>query len=110
MVYITPFAMIIVAVQVFNFDAARWRTRRATARQAVGSLCRYVTIRCCGPGIFSAAIFSFLLSWRRFLPDLFAGRRDAHAADLRLLGIATGSSPPLYPAMATVVFILASCW
>jgi len=56
------------------------------------------------PGIFSAAIFSFLLSWGNFYLTYSLAGSTRTLPTFVFSGIATGSSP-LYPAMATVVFV-----
>lgn len=102
-VYITPFAMVIVAVQVFNFDA----TLEDAARDCGASdfeVYRYVTVPLLWPGIFSAAIFSFLLSWGNFYLTYSLAGSTRTLPTFVFSGIATGSSP-LYPAIATMVFI-----
>ena len=102
-VYITPFAMIIVAVQVFNFDASLEDAARDCGAKA-WEVYRYVTIPLLWPGIFSAAIFAFLLSWGNFYLTYSLAGSTRTLPTFVFSGIATGSSP-LYPAMATVVFI-----
>jgi spermidine/putrescine transport system permease protein len=102
-VYITPFAMVIVAVQVFNFYA----TLEDAARDCGAGdweVYRYVTIPLLWPGIFSAAIFAFLLSWGNFYLTYSLAGSTRTLPTFVFSGIATGSSP-LYPAMATVVFV-----
>jgi spermidine/putrescine transport system permease protein len=102
-VYITPFAMVIVAVQVFNFDA----TVEDAARDCgagTWDVYRYVTIPLLWPGIFSAAIFAFLLSWGNFYLTYSLAGSTRTLPTFIFSGIAIGSSP-LYPAIATVVFI-----
>lgn len=102
-VYITPFAMIIVAVQVFNFDASLEDAARDCGAKP-WEVYRYVTIPLLWPGIFSAAIFSFLLSWGNFYLTYSLAGSARTLPTFVFSGIATGSSP-LYPAMATVVFV-----
>jgi spermidine/putrescine transport system permease protein len=102
-VYITPFAMVIVAVQVHNFDA----TVEDAARDCGASnfeVYRYVTIPLLWPGIFSAAIFAFLLSWGNFYLTYSLAGSTRTLPTFIFSGIAIGSSP-LYPAIATVIFI-----
>lgn len=102
-VYITPFTMVIVAVQVFNFDA----TIEDAARDCGAStfeVYRYVTIPLLWPGIFSAAIFAFLLSWGNFYLTYSLAGSTRTLPTFIFSGIAIGSSP-LYPAIATIVFI-----
>lgn len=102
-VYIAPFCLVIVAVQVFNFDA----TLEDAARDCGAStweVYRYVTLPLLWPGIFSAAIFAFLLSWGNFYLTYSLAGSTRTLPTFVFSGIATGSSP-LYPAMATVVFV-----
>jgi spermidine/putrescine transport system permease protein len=102
-VYITPFVLVIVAVQVFNFDA----TLEDAARDCGASnweVYRYVTIPLLWPGIFSAALFAFLLSWGNFYLTYSLAGSARTLPTFVFSGIAVGSSP-LYPAIATVVFI-----
>ncbi|MFO1038579.1 MAG: ABC transporter permease [Geminicoccaceae bacterium] len=102
-VYITPFAMIVVAVQVMSFDP----TLEDAARDCGATtfeVYRWVTIPLLWPGIFSAAIFAFLLSWGNFYLTYSLAGTTRTLPTFVFSGIATGSSP-LYPAMATVVFI-----
>lgn len=102
-VYIAPFAMVIVAVQVFNFDATLEDAARDCGASAF-EVYRYVTIPLLWPGIFSAAIFSFLLSWGNFYLTYSLAGSTRTLPTFVFSGIATGSSP-LYPAIATAVFI-----
>ena len=102
-VYIAPFALVIVAVQVFNFDA----TLEDAARDCGATdweVYRYVTIPLLWPGIFSAGIFAFLLSWGNFYLTYSLAGSTRTLPTFVFSGIAVGSSP-LYPAIATMVFI-----
>ena len=102
-VYITPFVMVIVAVQVYNLDPVLEDAARDCGATA-WEVYRYVTIPLLWPGIFSAAIFAFLLSWGNvYLTYSLAGSTRTIPTFI-FSGIAIGSSP-LYPAIATVVFI-----
>ncbi len=81
-VYITPFALVIVAVQVHGFD----ETLEDAARDAGASgweVFREVTFPLLWPGIFSAATFSFLLSWGTSTFPIRL-RDGTHASGLRL--------------------------
>ena len=102
-VYITPFAMVIVAVQVFNFDATLEDAARDCGANT-WNVYRYITIPLLWPGIFSAAIFAFLLSWGNFYLTYSLAGSTRTLPTFIFSGIAIGSSP-LYPAIATVVFI-----
>jgi spermidine/putrescine transport system permease protein len=63
-----------------------------------------VTIPLLWPGIFSAAIFAFLLSWGNFYITYSLAGSTRTVPTFIFSGIAVGSSP-LYPAIATVVFV-----
>jgi len=102
-VYITPFVMVIVAVQVFNFDP-RLEDAARDCGATTWNVYRYITIPLLWPGIFSAAIFSFLLSWGNFYLTYSLAGSTRTVPTFIFSGIAIGSSP-LYPAIATVVFI-----
>jgi spermidine/putrescine transport system permease protein len=102
-VYITPFAMVIVAVQVFNFDATVEDAARDCGADT-WQVYRHVTLPLLWPGIFSAAIFAFLLSWGNFYLTYSLAGSTRTLPTFIFSGIAIGSSP-LYPAIATVVFI-----
>lgn len=101
-VYITPFALIIIAVQVYGFDD----TMEDAARDAGASawqVFREVTLPTLWPGILVAAIFVFLLSWGNFYVTYSLVGSDRTLPTFVFSGIAVGSSP-VYPALATAVF------
>ena len=102
-VYIAPFAMVIVAVQVYNFDPVLEDAARDCGA-STWEVYRHVTIPLLWPGIFSAAIFAFLLSWGNFYITYSLAGSTRTIPTFIFSGIAVGSSP-LYPAIATVVFI-----
>jgi spermidine/putrescine transport system permease protein len=102
-VYIAPFTMVIVAVQVYNFDPLLEDAARDCGA-TTWDVYRYVTIPLLWPGIFSASIFAFLLSWGNFYLTYSLAGSTRTVPTFIFSGIATGSSP-LYPAIATVVFI-----
>lgn len=102
-VYITPFVMVIVAVQVHNFDPVLEDAARDCGASTL-DVYRHVTIPLLWPGILSAAIFAFLLSWGNFYLTYSLAGSTRTLPTFIFSGIAVGSSP-LYPAIATVVFI-----
>jgi spermidine/putrescine transport system permease protein len=102
-VCITPFVMVIVAVQVFTFDPTLEDAARDSGAGA-WQVYRYVTLPLLWPGIFSAAIFAFLLSWGNFYLTYSLAGSARTLPTFVFAGIAVGSSP-LYPAIATVIFI-----
>lgn len=102
-VYITPFALVIVAVQVYGFD----ETLEDAARDAGASgweVFREITFPLLWPGIFSAATFAFLLSWGNFYVSYSLAGTARTLPVFVYSGIAVGSSP-IYPALATLNFV-----
>ncbi len=102
-VYITPFALVIVAVQVYGFD----ETLEDAARDAGATgweVFREVTFPLLWPGIMSAATFAFLLSWGNFYVSYSLAGTARTLPIFVYSGIAVGSSP-IYPALATLNFI-----
>lgn len=102
-VYITPFALVIVAVQVYGFDDVLEDAARDAG--ATGwEVFREVTFPLLWPGILSAATFSFLLSWGNFYVSYSLAGTARTLPVFVYSGIAVGSSP-IYPALATLNFI-----
>lgn len=102
-VYITPFALVIVAVQLHDFDD----TLEDAARDAGATgwqTFRQITLPLMGPGITSAAIFAFLLSWGNFYISYSLSGTARTLPTFVFSGIAVGSSP-IYTALATLSFI-----
>ncbi len=102
-VYITPFVIVIVSVQVYGFDD----TLEDAARDAGASswmVLREITLPILWPGIFSAAVFAFLLSWGNFYITYSLSGTARTLPTFVFAGIAIGSSP-IYPALATLTFI-----
>ena len=102
-VYITPFALVIVAVQVYGFD----ETLEDAARDAGATgweVFREITFPLLWPGILSAATFAFLLSWGNFYVSYSLAGTARTLPIFVYSGIAVGSSP-IYPALATLDFI-----
>lgn len=102
-VYITPFCIVIISVQLQGYDdtldyaaedagATRWQ------------ILREVTLPLIWPGIFSAAIFAFLLSWGNFYITYSLSGSARTLPTFVFSGIAVGSSP-IYPALATLTFL-----
>ncbi len=102
-VYIAPFVTVIVAVQVMSFDPVLESAARDCGA-GTWQVYRYITLPLLWPGIFSAALFAFLLSWGNFYITYSLAGSTRTLPTYIFSGITVGSSP-LYPAIATVVFI-----
>lgn len=102
-VYLVPFTTIIITVQAATFD----RTLEQAAQDYGASpweVFREVTFPILWPGIFSAAIFAFLLSWGNFYITYSLSGTERSLPTFVFSGMALGSTP-LYPALATVTFV-----
>jgi spermidine/putrescine transport system permease protein len=102
-VYLVPFTTIIISVQAATFDPTLEQ-----AAQDFGAtpweVFREVTFPILWPGIFSAAIFAFLLSWGNFYITYSLSGTGRSLPTFVFSGMALGSTP-LYPALATVTFV-----
>ncbi len=102
-VYISPFVTVIVCVQLNFFDD----TLEDAARDCGASkfqVLKEVTVPLLWPGILSAAIFAFLLSWGNFYLTYALAGTTRTLPTFVYNGIAVGSSPA-YPALATITFV-----
>jgi spermidine/putrescine transport system permease protein len=103
-VFLVPFTTIIIAVQASTFDP----TLEQAAQDFGASpwqVFKEVTFPLLWPGIFSAAIFAFLLSWGNFYITYSLSGTARSLPTFVFSGMALGSTP-LYPALATVTFVV----
>lgn len=102
-VYITPFAMIIISISIHAFDDTLEDAARDCGANT-WTVYREITLPLLWPAIFSAMIFAFLLSWGNFYITYNLAGIARTMPTFIFAGIVFGSSP-IYPALATVVFV-----
>lgn len=102
-VYVTPFATIVVAVRLAALDHQLDDAARDCGA-STWEVYRYVTLPLLWPGIFSAAIFCFLLSWSNFYLSFNLAGTTSMLPTFVYAGLAFNSSPA-YPAIATIFFV-----
>ena len=102
-VYIVPFTLIVVSVQIHALDPAIEDAARDCGADD-WTVYREITLPLIAPGILSAAIFAFLLSWGNFYITYSLAGTTRTLPTFIFSGIALGSSP-LYAALATVTFL-----
>lgn len=106
-VYLTPFATIIIAVQAAGLDSTIEQAAQDCG--ASGWQVFYeVTLPRLWPGIFSALVFSFLLSWGNFYLTYSLAGGERTLPTFVFSGIAMGSTP-IYPALASMTFAIGLC-
>jgi spermidine/putrescine transport system permease protein len=100
LVWIVPVVTLVMAIQVYSFDpaleeaafdlgASRWQVLRE------------VTLPVLFPGIFSGALFAFLLSWGNFPLSLFTTGADTTVPEYLYAKMVAGYTPGV-PVLGTV--------
>ncbi|WP_341987321.1 ABC transporter permease [Azorhizobium sp. AG788] len=100
LVWIVPVVTLIIAIQVYSFDpaleeaafdlgASRWQVLRE------------VTLPILWPGIWSGALFAFLLSWGNFPLSLYTAGADSTVPKWLYSKMVAGYSP-MVPALGTM--------
>lgn len=101
--YITPFVLLIVSVQVYGLDADLEQAAR-DAGAGEWRVFREITFPLIWPGVFAGIVFAFLLSWGNFYITYSLSGTARTLPTFIFSGIHVGSSP-VYPALATLTFL-----
>jgi spermidine/putrescine transport system permease protein len=100
LVWITPVVTLVISIQVYSFDPAL-----EEAAEDLGAnrwqVLREVTLPVLWPGIFSGALFAFLLSWGNFPLSLFTTGADSTVPEYLYAKMVAGYTPGV-PVMGTV--------
>ncbi len=100
LVWIIPVVTLVIAIQVYSFDPALEEAAfdlGATRAQVF----REVTLPVLFPGIFSGALFAFLLSWGNFPLSLFTTGADTTVPEYLYAKMVAGYTPGV-PVLGTV--------
>ena len=92
LVWITPIATLIIAIRAYGFDPALEEAARdmgATNWQVL----REITLPLLWPGVVSAGLFAFLLSWGNFPLSLFTTGADLTLPEWLYAKMVSGYSP-----------------
>ncbi len=92
LVWIVPIVTLIISIQVYSFDGALEEAARdlgATRWQVL----REVTLPVLAPGIFSGALFAFLLSWGNFPLSLYTTGADTTVPEYLYAKMVAGYTP-----------------
>ena len=107
LVWISPIATLIIAIRAYSFDPSLEEAARDMGASTWGIL-REVTGPLLLPGVVSAGLFSFLLSWGNFPLSLFTTGADSTLPEWLYAKMVSGYSP-LVPTVG-VLSILASAF
>jgi spermidine/putrescine transport system permease protein len=100
LVWIVPVATLVIAIQVYSFDPALEEAARDLGASRWQVL-REVTLPILWPGLFSGALFSFLLSWGNFPLSLYTTGADQTVPEWLYAKMISGYTPRV-PVLGTV--------
>jgi spermidine/putrescine transport system permease protein len=106
MVWILPIVILIISIQVYGFDPALEEAAfdlGATRWQVL----KEVTIPILSPGIISAGIFAFLLSWGNFPLSLFSTGADTTIPEWLYSKMVAGYTP-MVPVLGVLTMVVAA--
>jgi spermidine/putrescine transport system permease protein len=92
LVWIAPIATLIIAIRAYSFDPALEEAARDMGC-STWQILREVTIPLLMPGVVSAGLFSFLLSWGNFPLSLFTTGADLTLPEWLYAKMVSGYSP-----------------
>lgn len=105
LVWISPIATLIISIRAYSFDPTLEEAARDMGCSTFQIL-REITIPLLMPGVISAGLFSFLLSWGNFPLSLFTTGADSTLPEWLYAKMVSGYSP-LVPTVG-IMSILAS--
>lgn len=105
LVWIAPIATLIIAIRAYSFDPALEEAARDMGA-STWNILREVTLPLLLPGVISAGLFAFLLSWGNFPLSLFTTGADSTLPEWLYAKMVSGYSP-LVPTVG-IMSILAS--
>ncbi len=119
LVWIAPIATLIVAIRAYSFDPALEEAARDMGASTLTVL-REITLPLLAPGLVTAGLFAFLLSWGNFPLSLFTTGADSTLPKWLYSRMVSGYSP-LVPTLGVlsvvgsflliaVVFVVARLW
>lgn len=92
LVWIAPIATLIVAIRAYSFDPALEEAARDMGADTA-TILREITLPLLMPGLVSAGLFAFLLSWGNFPLSLFTTGADSTLPEWLYAKMVSGYSP-----------------
>jgi spermidine/putrescine transport system permease protein len=106
LVWIAPIVTLVIAIQVYGFDPALEEAAFDLGASRLQVL-REVTIPVLWPGIWSGALFAFLLSWANFPLSLYTTGADSTVPEWLYAKMVAGYTP-MVPALGTMSTLAAA--
>ena len=103
LVWIAPIATLIVAIRAYSFDPALEEAARDMGAGTF-TIFRGITLPLLAPGLISAGLFAFLLSWGNFPLSLFTTGADSTLPEWLYAKMVSGYSP-LVPTLGVMSVI-----
>lgn len=103
LVWIAPIATLIVAIRAYSFDPALEEAARDMGAGTF-TIFREITLPLLSPGLISAGLFAFLLSWGNFPLSLFTTGADSTLPEWLYAKMVSGYSP-LVPTLGVMSVI-----
>lgn len=92
LVWIAPIATLIIAIRAYSIDPVLEDAARDMGASAI-TILREITLPLLMPGIISAGLFAFLLSWGNFALSLFTTGADSTLPEWTYAKMVSGYSP-----------------
>ena len=92
LVWIAPIATLIIAIRAYSFDPALEEAARDMGA-STATILREITLPLLMPGIISAGLFAFLLSWGNFPLSMFTTGADSSLPEWLYAKMVSGYSP-----------------
>lgn len=107
LVWISPIATLIIAIRAYSFDASLEEAARDMGA-STWVILKEVILPLLAPGIISAGLFAFLLSWGNFPLSLFTTGADSTLPEWLYAKMVSGYSP-LVPTVGVLSIIASIC-
>ena len=104
LVWIAPIATLVIAIRAYSFDPALEEAARDMGA-GYWQILREITLPLLWPGVVSAGLFAFLLSWGNFPLSLFSTGADLTLPEWLYAKMVSGYSP-LVPSVGSMTLAL----
>ncbi len=104
LVWIAPIATLVIAIRAYSFDPALEEAARDMGA-SYWQILREITLPLLWPGVVSAGLFAFLLSWGNFPLSLFTTGADLTLPEWLYAKMVSGYSP-LVPSVGSLTVLM----